>query len=76
VISLKKRENVIDVTFGVCLVKTSNAPRVMVLDPVKLVITNYPEDESLDENNQEDDSAGFRKLPFPELYREDFQPKV
>jgi glutaminyl-tRNA synthetase len=52
--------------------------RVMVvLDPVKLVL-NYPEtkEESLDaENNQEDDSAGFRKLPFSrELYieREDF----
>jgi glutaminyl-tRNA synthetase len=43
------------------------APRVMVvLDPVKLIL-NYPEtkEESLDaENNQEDDSAGFRKLPF------------
>jgi glutaminyl-tRNA synthetase len=40
---------------------------MVVLDPVKLVITNYPEDkeESLDaENNQEDDAAGFRKQPF------------
>jgi glutaminyl-tRNA synthetase len=38
---------------------------MVVLDPVKLVILNYPEtkEESLDENNQEDDSAGFRKLP-------------
>jgi glutaminyl-tRNA synthetase len=46
---------------------------MVVLDPVKLVILNYPEtkEESLDaENNQEDDSAGFRKLPFSrELYR-------
>jgi glutaminyl-tRNA synthetase len=44
------------------------APRVMVvLDPVKLVITNYPEDkeESLDAENKEDDSAGFRKLLLP-----------
>jgi glutaminyl-tRNA synthetase len=55
------------------------APRVMaVLDPVKLVITNYPEgkEEWLDaENNQEDETAGFRKVPFSrELYieREDF----
>jgi glutaminyl-tRNA synthetase len=49
---------------------------MVVLDPVKLVILNYPEtkEESLDaENNQEDDSAGFRKLPFSrELYIEDF----
>jgi glutaminyl-tRNA synthetase len=49
-----------------------------VLDPVKLVITNYPEgkEEWLEaENNQEDESAGFRKVPFSrELYieREDF----
>src|SRR5690606_37759944 len=55
------------------------APRVMaVLDPVKVVITNYPErkEEWLDaENNQEDDSAGFRKVPLSrEIYieREDF----
>jgi glutaminyl-tRNA synthetase len=50
------------------------APRVMVvLDPVSVL--NYPEtkEESLDaENNQEDDSAGFRKLPFSrELYIEE-----
>jgi glutaminyl-tRNA synthetase len=49
-----------------------------VLDPVKVVITNYPEgkEEWLDaENNQEDESAGYRKVPFSrELYieREDF----
>jgi glutaminyl-tRNA synthetase len=49
-----------------------------VLDPVKLVITNYPEGKTewLDaENNQEDESAGFRKVPFSrELYieRDDF----
>ncbi len=50
-----------------------------VLDPVKLVITNYPEgkEEWLEaENNQEDESAGFRKVPFSrELYieKEDFK---
>ena len=55
------------------------APRVMaVLDPIKVVITNYPaeKEELLDaENNQEDDEAGYRKVPFSkELYieREDF----
>ncbi|WP_339919276.1 glutamine--tRNA ligase/YqeY domain fusion protein [uncultured Flavobacterium sp.] len=82
IIGVAKRENVIDVSLlEFCLREDLNktAPRVMaVLDPVKLVITNYPEDkeESLDaENNQEDDAAGFRKLPFSrELYieREDF----
>jgi glutaminyl-tRNA synthetase len=57
--------------------KTAN--RVMgVLDPLKVVITNYPEgdDELLDAiNNPEDESAGTRQVPFGrELYieREDF----
>lgn len=54
-------------------------PRMMaVLDPVKLVITNYPEGqiEYLDvPNNQENPEMGTRKVPFArELYieREDF----
>ena len=81
-IGVAKRENVIDVSLlEFCLREDLNktAPRVMaVLDPVKLVITNYPEgkEEWLEaENNQEDESAGFRKVPFSrELYieREDF----
>src|SRR6478609_9447268 len=81
-IGVAKRENVIDVSLlEFCLREDLNktAPRVMaVLDPVKLVITNYPKgkEEWLDaENNQEDDSAGFRKVPFSrELYieRDDF----
>lgn len=54
-------------------------PRIMaVLDPVKLVITNYPEGqiEYLDApNNQENEEMGTRKVPFAkELYieRDDF----
>ncbi|MCI6498520.1 glutamine--tRNA ligase/YqeY domain fusion protein [Lachnospiraceae bacterium HCP1S3_C3] len=54
-------------------------PRMMaVLDPIKLIIDNYPEDkvEYLDvENNQENPELGTRKVPFcKELYidREDF----
>lgn len=54
-------------------------PRVMgVLDPIKLVITNYPEDqleEFLVPNNQENEEMGTRMVPFgKELYieREDF----
>ncbi|POY39904.1 glutamine--tRNA ligase [Flavobacterium alvei] len=82
VIGVAKRENIIDVSLlEFCLREDLNktAPRVMaVLDPIKVVITNYPEEkeELLDaENNQEDESAGFRKVPFSkELYieREDF----
>ncbi len=82
IIGVAKRENVIDYSLlEFCLREDLNktAPRVMaVLDPIKVVITNYPEgkEEWLDaENNQEDDNAGFRKVPFSrELYieREDF----
>ena len=81
-IGVAKRENIIDVSLlDFCLREDLNktALRVMaVLDPIKLVITNYPADkvEMLHaENNQEDENAGFRKVPFSrELYieKEDF----
>jgi glutaminyl-tRNA synthetase len=82
IIGVAKRENIIDVSLlEFCLREDLNkkAPRVMaVLDPVKVIITNYPvgKEEWLEaENNQEDESAGFRQVPFSnELYieREDF----
>ncbi len=81
-IGIAKRDNLIDVSLLEFYVRedlNKIAPRVMaVLDPVKLVITNYPvgKEEWLEaENNQEDESAGFRKVPFSrDLYieREDF----
>jgi len=81
-IGVAKRENSIDFSLlEFCLREDLNktAPRVMaVLDPIKVIITNYPETktEYLDaENNQEDEAAGFRKVPFSrEIYieREDF----
>jgi glutaminyl-tRNA synthetase len=81
-IGVAKRENIIDFSLlEFCLRDDLNktAARVMaVLDPVKVVITNYPVDkeELLEaENNQEDEAAGFRKLPFSrEIYieKEDF----
>ncbi|MFI1772610.1 glutamine--tRNA ligase/YqeY domain fusion protein [Thalassobellus citreus] len=85
-VGVAKRDNVIDVSLlEFCIREDLNktAPRVMaVLDSVKLVITNYPEgkEEWLEaENNQEDDSAGFRKVPFSkELYieKEDFKEEA
>lgn len=82
-IGVGKRENLIDVShLEFCAREDLNkvAPRVMgVLDPVKLVITNYEEgkEEWLEaENNPEDETAGTRKIPFSrELYieREDFK---
>ena len=85
-IGIAKRTNLVDVSvLEFCVREDLNktAPRVMaVLDPVKLVITNYPEgqEEWLDaENNPEDETAGFRKVPFSrELYieREDFMEEA
>ncbi len=81
-IGVGKRENLIDVShleFNVREDLNKKAPRIMVvLDPVKLVITNYPEGKSemLEaENNQEDETAGSREVPFSrELFieRDDF----
>ena len=85
-VGVAKRDNVIDVALlEFCIREDLNktAPRVMaVLDPVKVVITNYPEDkvEWLEaENNQEDDSAGYRKVPFSrEIYieKDDFKEQA
>lgn len=77
-IGIAKRENLIDVSlleFHVREHLNKIAPRVMgVLDPVKVVITNYPEgqEEWLDvENNPEDPDSGSRKIPFSrEIYIE------
>jgi len=85
-IGIAKRENVVDVSlleFHVREHLNKIAPRVMaVLNPLKLVITNYEEgkEEWLDaENNPEDEGAGFRKVPFSrELYieQEDFREEA
>ena len=85
-IGVGKRENLIDVShleFNVREDLNKTAPRVMaVLNPVKLVITNYPEGEEEwlnTENNPEDPEAGSREIPFGrELYieREDFKEEA
>ena len=83
---ISKRENVIDVSLlEYCVREELNktAARVMaVVNPVKLVITNYPEDK-IEEltaiNNPEDESQGTRTLPFSkELYieKEDFKEEA
>lgn len=77
-----RRENLIDVSLLEFCVRDElnrTAPRVMgVLDPLKVVITNYPEGhvEYMEvENNPEDEAMGSRTMPFSrELYieKEDF----
>ncbi|MHA8053569.1 glutamine--tRNA ligase/YqeY domain fusion protein [Aquirufa sp. OSTEICH-129A] len=81
-IGVAKRDNLIDISLlEFCIREDLNksANRYMaVLDPVKLVISNYPEGQTEDlliENNPEDESTGKRSVPFSrELYieREDF----
>ncbi|WP_442788086.1 glutamine--tRNA ligase/YqeY domain fusion protein [Flavobacterium sp. SUN046] len=85
-IGIAKRTNLIDVSLlEFCVREDLNkiAPRVMaVLNPVKLIITNYPEGnvEWLEaENNPEEAVMTYRKVPFTkELYieREDFQEEA
>ena len=77
-IGIAKRENVVDLNVLDFFVRedlNKVAPRVMaVLDPLKVVITNYPEDQEellMAENNPEDESMGHRELPFSrEIYIE------
>lgn len=80
---ISKRENVIDASLLEFCVRedlNAKASRVMaVLNPVKLVITNYPEGatEMLEaENNPEDPSKGSRLMPFSKnlfIERDDFK---
>ncbi len=81
-VGIARRENVIDVALLEFSVKehlNKITPRVMcVLDPIKVIITNYPEGETEDLtliNNPEDEDAGSRIVPFSkEIYieRNDF----
>lgn len=81
-IGVARRENIIDVSLLEFSIKedlNKVASRVMgVLNPVKLVITNFPEGETelmKIENNPEDPDSGAREVPFSrELYieRDDF----
>ena len=85
-VGVAKRENLIDIALlEFCVREDLNkiATRMMaVLNPVKLIIENYPPDneEWLEtENNQEQDNAGTRQVPFSrEIYieREDFQEEA
>lgn len=81
-IGIAKRENITDVgLLEFCIREHLNkvANRAMaVLDPVKLIITNYPEGQTEEleaENNPEDPNSGHRIVPFSRemwIEREDF----
>ncbi|QLE01140.1 glutamine--tRNA ligase/YqeY domain fusion protein [Galbibacter sp. BG1] len=85
-IGIAKRDNLIDVSlleFHVREDLNKKAPRIMgVLNPLKVVITNYPEntDEYVEaENNPEEEVLTYRKVPFSrEIYieKEDFREEA
>ena len=82
-IGVAKRENMVDVALLEHAVREDlnrRAPRVMgVLDPLRLVIENYPDERSEEfevVNNPEDASAGTRRVPFAKILyieRDDFR---
>ena len=78
---IAKRDNIVDVgLLEFCVREDLNKiaqRRMVVFDPVRLVITNYEKEEEMvmSENNPEDPNGGEREIPFSnELYieREDF----
>ena len=85
-VGVAKRENVIDVSLlEFCVREDLNKEadrKMVVLDPVKLTITNYPDNESEElqsEDNPEKDVAKKRTIPFNKhLYieREDFKEEA
>jgi glutaminyl-tRNA synthetase len=83
-VGIARRENVIDVgLLEYCIREdlNKNANRVMVvLDPVKLIITDYSEDKTEifhgENNPEEEDKGGVRDIPFTKelwIEREDFK---
>jgi len=80
-IGVQKRDNLIEVgLLEFCIREHLNKialRRMVVFDPVKVVLTNYPEGEEIlkSEDNPEDPDSTYRNIPFSrELYieREDF----
>ena len=85
-VGVAKRENIIDVSLlEFCVREDLNKKadrKMVVLNPVKLTITNYPDDQTetlLTENNPENPTSGSREIPFAkDLYieREDFKEEA
>jgi glutaminyl-tRNA synthetase len=70
-IGVAKRENLIDIgLLEFCVREHLNKialRRMVVLNPIKVVLTNYPEGQEeilTSENNPEDPSLGLREMPF------------
>ncbi len=85
-VGIAKRDNVIDISLLEYAIRDDlnrTAPRVMaVLDPLKVVITNYPENKDeilIAENSPNEEDNSTRELPFSrEIYieKEDFREEA
>lgn len=82
-IGIAKRENIVDVSLlEFCVREHLNKiarRRMVVFNPVKVIITNYPPTSGgetlLSENNPEDPDSGMREIPFSQeifIERDDF----
>ena len=81
-VGVAKRDNVMDIAKLESALRTDlnkRSPRRMaVLNPLKVVITNYPDEKEehvIAKNNPEDESTGTRKIPFSKILyieKEDF----
>ena len=80
-IGIAKRENIIDFSLlEFCVREHLNKiaqRRMVVTDPIKLVITNYDKGSEIlhSENNPEDPNAGMREVPFSKelwIQKDDF----
>ncbi len=80
-VGISKRENIVDVGLLEFFVREDlnkkALRRMVVFDPLKVVVTNYSADDEMltSENNPEDPNGGTREIPFSnELYieRDDF----
>ena len=81
-VGVAKRDNIMDIAKLESSLRTDlnkRSPRRMaVLNPLKVVITNYPDEKEeyvIAKNNPEDESAGTRQIPFSKILyieKEDF----
>jgi len=80
-VGIAKRENIVDVGLLEFFVREDlnkkALRRMVVFDPLKVVITNYPSGEEIlqSENNPEDPDSGTREMPFSEeiyIEKDDF----
>ena len=81
-VGVAKRDNIMDIAKLESALRTDlnkrSLRRMAVLNPLKVVITNYPDEKEeyvIAKNNPEDESAGTRQIPFSKILyieKEDF----